>query len=1316
MKGPPVPPAMFPAMLDAARQQAELVCYVASKLEEHEARLDMMERRPPRTAPESSDGLSAANTAAVWQGRSWRRASAMLEVPRSSTLNPRLAIPGTPVRCRSAGEPSKESLEEPGEEPGKESGRESDMEQGKESLVGLTELSPVSQSAAADQGDDKSCVSSVSGSPIESVLIPEAPETDDLEQKFEDFSQFIQEEFCRFQEVQQQAIDDVVERKVKAVMAVIQQKLDGRVARLEKSTQRTLDKGLASHASSVPAVPVSAPRERLLTPDCPSTGKRSSSPRNPAVDAYPVPDLVQGATIVSDVIAVEVPLPITRVIHEIPEIHFARGEAQSDVTLLLNQIESLTNRLPIIEEALADVKPLRLQVPALQNEFQDLQKHILSVGGMGPFVGRSSRSPSEDSDFGDVVNTEAETEELGLEQGVTLAAAHAQKQKGFRNVLSSYLAQGKGEVCGTLDAALMEKMERQSVKVDKLERDIKNIAMVPDLEQLVVVLQDRLKELDEEYRVHAKKVDLALDAIRIREDAERKEDRLVSKAWNMENQVDVIQSVVEGEMRIVRQDMESLMRTMLKCDSIGTQVERPEARQRNVSVPRSSSPTLLPRSRSCSPGPGLADLDEKVKRLQDCYQQCTLKISALKASSRHVEQQTATGLELVYKVKDELEQVAEQSTRNECRIDYLSLDKRSAGSSVPSTTFASVVGVSELPRRQLTDPAPRASIAKSRRASATVVSSVGPAEEFREGDDFNTSRIWRLSKKVSELDGETSLKLKSVTEDLFILSQKVGMFSSFLPRKQRRIVERLGTVKDSEAGEPETEREMKKSDGRRRVSFSESKPQIQVYTADEDVQVPWQMAGEPEQRWAWCYQSHNEMARDLAHHLEQTDHERLEFEEDTKLMLERLREEVAQLTCRRSDFSPEVGVGASPENERGRKLDKTIMPQLFSLDERVERLASDLRDLKRSQESDHARKVDREEHQLVAMRLAAFEKFEPNQVTSQIEVLENMSKTHQHALDLMNTQLRQAAQAAAPKADLFRLKGEVSGLRNDFGKMQSEFKDVNLVVSNSNRHVTSLVVEIRSNCEKSVKRLDTEKVGLQDLTEVSEKVAKLESGLRDNRQILAGSGGQEVNSLVKRLILNMEDKIMTIERRFDCLEGIKEHKFVPDDAPLQPTLEDLKGELSGVANDLEDLKDEVGHRKAEMEQIQKEVCDLDAVQRLSVNLEGEDTPLSLSRVQVMIQTAARHLIAGNKWITKETFECTVEELRREWSSRERPVGVTSFKLAALPDKLGSVKTPRREDGTERAGLRVMQSGIPPGPCTARPVSRPPCSARKCVPV
>ena len=91
----------------------------------------------------------------------------------------------------------------------------------------------------------------------------------------------------------------------------------------------------------------------------------------------------------------------------------------------------------------------------------------------------------------------------------------------------------------------------------------------------------------------------------------------------------------------------------------------------------------------------------------------------------------------------------------------------------------------------------------------------------------------------------------------------------------------------------------------------------------------------------------------------------------------------------------------------------------------------------------------------------------------------------------------------------------MSGLRNDFGKMQSEFKDVNLVVSNSNRHVTSLVVEIRSHCEKSVKRLDTEKVGLQDLTEVSEKVAKLESGLRDNRH-------EDDRAPCKRRVLNSD--------------------------------------------------------------------------------------------------------------------------------------------------------------------------------------------------
>jgi len=42
--------------------------------------------------------------------------------------------------------------------------------------------------------------------------------------------------------------------------------------------------------------------------------------------------------------------------------------------------------------------------------------------------------------------------------------------------------------------------------------------------------------------------------------------------------------------------------------------------------------------------------------------------------------------------------------------------------------------------------------------------------------------------------------------------------------------------------------------------------------------------------------------------------------------------------------------------------------------------------------------------------------------------------------------------------------------------------------------------------------------------------------MRDNRQILSDAGsGAEVNTIVKRIILNMEDKIMVLERKMDLI-------------------------------------------------------------------------------------------------------------------------------------------------------------------------------------
>lgn len=52
------------------------------------------------------------------------------------------------------------------------------------------------------------------------------------------------------------------------------------------------------------------------------------------------------------------------------------------------------------------------------------------------------------------------------------------------------------------------------------------------------------------------------------------------------------------------------------------------------------------------------------------------------------------------------------------------------------------------------------------------------------------------------------------------------------------------------------------------------------------------------------------------------------------------------------------------------------------------------------------------------------------------------------------------------------------------------------------------------------------KVNTKDFGEMQDKVVKLELSVRDNRTILGdgnNGGGGEINTLVKRIILNMED-------------------------------------------------------------------------------------------------------------------------------------------------------------------------------------------------
>merc|ERR1719440_619759 len=53
--------------------------------------------------------------------------------------------------------------------------------------------------------------------------------------------------------------------------------------------------------------------------------------------------------------------------------------------------------------------------------------------------------------------------------------------------------------------------------------------------------------------------------------------------------------------------------------------------------------------------------------------------------------------------------------------------------------------------------------------------------------------------------------------------------------------------------------------------------------------------------------------------------------------------------------------------------------------------------------------------------------------------------------------------------------------------------------------------------------------------------------------------------------------------------------------------------------------------------------------------EEEATALSLSRVQGMLGAAARQLVAGGKWVTKDVFDGKVAEVRKEYFSAIRQI-------------------------------------------------------------
>lgn len=147
--------------------------------------------------------------------------------------------------------------------------------------------------------------------------------------------------------------------------------------------------------------------------------------------------------------------------------------------------------------------------------------------------------------------------------------------------------------------------------------------------------------------------------------------------------------------------------------------------------------------------------------------------------------------------------------------------------------------------------------------------------------------------------------------------------------------------------------------------------------------------------------------------------------------------------------------------------------------------------------------------------------------------------------------------------------------------------------------------------------------------------------------------------MVRRIILNLEDKIMVLEKKIDAMADGRPKDALRSKEDISPShqqsasyqsTEMQEAAVQSIGEELSVMTEVHIDEMTEQGQQNLELASRLHVLVQSTALEGMDdegTALSLTRVQV-IAAAARQLVAGSKWITKETFDSRMEQIRGEY--------------------------------------------------------------------
>jgi len=351
-----------------------------------------------------------------------------------------------------------------------------------------------------------------------------------------------------------------------------------------------------------------------------------------------------------------------------------------------------------------------------------------------------------------------------------------------------------------------------------------------------------------------------------------------------------------------------------------------------------------------------------------------------------------------------------------------------------------------------------------------------------------------------------------------------------------------------------------------------------------------------------------------------------------------------------------------------KRVDKVVLPQIAELTDRMDRMVVELRDTRKTSDAKLDAKADKQLVQGLAVKVAFFDSFDPAKLESRMGSAEGTIQFLEQLNDRLAMQVRKAESAAVSKNDITKLWQEVSGFKVEAQKSQKSIQDVTTNSFNATQKLSIKVDDVSKRFEAELKTLQLEKATDKDLTATSEKVKLLEIAIKSSTKALTEGSGPEVNVVIKRIILGMEDKLMLLENKVQALidgGAVVGGGAVSGGGTLQGLPVELGQEIEQATQAVQKLKQDVGLSKADLDSIKVQLAThTDVAQRINVLVEsitpgeGESNDnadtLTLPRVQVMIAAAARQLVAGSKWVTREAFDYRISEVQREvqFSSRQ----------------------------------------------------------------